>query len=108
MERRIIVRYEFVMNSEEFEIFEIMCNRDKYAYGYRVEGNWRNGNEKYYITMDENTLYKIERALEIYMSDFDFDYENERRKITTEEFEFYDSVKELYDDLTDERNEEEW
>lgn len=42
------------------------------------------------------------------MSDFDFDYENERRKITTEEFEFYDLVKELYDDLTDERNEEEW
>lgn len=103
MERRIIVRYEFVMSSEEFEIFNLICDSDKYAYGYYI-----NALEQYIVSMNREVLYRVERALEIYMSDFDFDYENERRKITTEEFEFYDSVKELYDDLTDERNEEEW
>ena len=103
MERRIIVRYEFVMSSEEFEIFNLICDSDKYAYGYYI-----NALEQYIVSMNREVLYRVERALEIYMSDFDFDYENERRKITTEEFEFYDLVKELYDDLTDERNEEEW
>ena len=103
MERRIIVRYEFVMSSEEFEIFNLVCDSDKYAYGYYI-----NALEQYIVSMNREVLYRVERALEIYMSDFDFDYENERREITTEEFEFYDSVKELYDDLTNERNEEEW
>ena len=103
MERRIIVRYEFVMSEAEFNIFNLVCDSDKYAYGYYI-----NALEQYIVSMNREVLYRVERALEIYMSDFDFDYENERRKITTEEFEFYDSVKELYDDLTDERNEEEW
>ena len=103
MERRIIVRYEFVMSEAEFNIFILICDSDKYAYGYYI-----NALEQYIVSMNREVLYRVERALEIYMSDFDFDYENERRKITTEEFEFYDSVKELYDDLTDERNEEEW
>ena len=103
MERRIIVRYEFVMSEAEFNIFNLICDSDKYAYGYYI-----NALEQYIVSMNREVLYRVERALEIYMSDFDFDYENERRKITTEEFEFYDSVKELYDDLTDERNEEEW
>ena len=108
MERRRIVRYEFVMSSEEFEVFEMICDSDKYAYGYRVEGNWRNNDEKYYVRMDEDTLYKIERALEIYIGEFEFDYESEVREITTAEWEFYDSVKELYNNITDEENEEEW
>ena len=103
MERRIIVRYEFVMSEAEFNIFNLICDSDKYAYGYYI-----NALDEYIVSMNREVLYRVERALEIYMSDFDFDYENERRKITTEEFEFYDSVKELYDDLTDERNEEEW
>ena len=103
MERRIIVRYEFVMSEAEFNIFNSICDSDKYAYGYYI-----NALDEYIVSMNREVLYRVERALEIYMSDFDFDYENERRKITTEEFEFYDSVKELYDDLTDERNEEEW
>jgi hypothetical protein len=103
MERRIIVRYEFVMSEAEFNIFNLICDSDKYAYGYYV-----NALEQYIVSMNREVLYRVERALEIYMSDFDFDYENERREITTEEFEFYDSVKELYDDLTNERNEEEW
>lgn len=103
MERRIIVRYEFVMSEAEFNIFNSICDSDKYAYGYYI-----NALEQYIVSMNREVLYRVERALEIYMSDFDFDYENERRKITTEEFEFYDLVKELYDDLTDERNEEEW
>ena len=103
MERRIIVRYEFVMSEAEFNIFNLICDSDKYAYGYYI-----NALDEYLVSMNREVLYRVERALEIYMSDFDFDYENERRKITTEEFEFYDSVKELYDDLTDERNEEEW
>jgi hypothetical protein len=103
MERRIIVRYEFVMSEAEFNIFNLVCDSDKYAYGYYI-----NALEQYIVSMNREVLYRVERALEIYMSDFDFDYENERREITTEEFEFYDSVKELYDDLTDERNEEEW
>ena len=108
MERRRIVRYEFVMNSEEFEIFNIMCDSDKYAYGYRIEGNWRNGNEKYYVTMDENTLYKVKRALETYIGEINFDYECKVREISREEWEFYDEVKELLDNITDEENEEEW
>ena len=103
MERRIIVRYEFVMSEAEFNIFNSICDSDKYAYGYYI-----NALDEYIVSMNREVLYRVERALEIYMSDFDFDYENERRKITTEEFEFYDLVKELYDDLTDERNEEEW
>ena len=103
MERRIIVRYEFVMSEAEFNIFNLICDSDKYAYGYYI-----NALDEYIVSMNREVLYRVERALEIYMSDFDFDYENERREITTEEFEFYDSVKELYDDLTDERNEEEW
>ena len=103
MERRRIVRYEFVMSSEEFNIFEMVCDSDKYAYGYRIEDD-----EKYYVRMNEEVLYRVEDALELYMSEFDFDFENERREITTEEWRFYYSVKELYNDLTDERNEEEW
>ncbi len=103
MERRKIVRYEFVMSEAEFNIFNLVCDSDKYAYGYYV-----NALDEYIVSMNREVLYRVENALEIYMSDFDFDYENERRKITTEEFEFYDSVKELYDDITDERNEEEW
>ena len=108
MERRKIVRYEFVMSSEEFETFNIMCDSDKYAYGYRIEGNWRNGDEKYYVTMDEDTLYRIERALEIYIGEFKFDYECEVREISREEWGFYDSVKELYYDLTNEDADEEY
>lgn len=103
MDRRKIVRYEFVMSEVEFNIFNLICDSDKYAYGYYV-----NALDEYIVSMNREVLYRVENALEIYMSDFDFDYENERRKITTEEFEFYDSVKELYDDITDERNEEEW
>jgi hypothetical protein len=91
------------MSEAEFNIFNLVCDSDKYAYGYYV-----NALEQYIVSMNREVLYRVERALEIYMSDFDFDYENERREITTEEFEFYDSVKELYDDLTNERNEEEW
>ena len=66
------------------------------------------------IRINELKLVLIEASRKYYvdnapiMSDFDFDYENERREITTEEFEFNESVKELYDDLTNERNEEEW
>ena len=103
MERRIIVRYEFVMSEAEFNIFNSICDSDKYAYGYYI-----NALDEYIVSMNREVLYRVERALEIYMSDFDFDYENERRKITTEEFEFNDSVKELYNDLTNERDEEEW
>jgi hypothetical protein len=103
MERRRIVRYEFVMSEAEFNTFNLVCDSDKYAYGYYI-----NALEQYIVSMNREVLYRVEGALEIYMADFDFDYENERRKITTEEFEFSDSVKELYDDLTNERNEEEW
>ena len=103
MIRRIIVRYEFVMSEAEFNIFNLICDSDKYAYGYYI-----NALDEYIVSMNREVLYRVERALEIYMSDFDFDYENERREITTEEFEFYDAVKELYDDITNERNEEEW
>ena len=108
MIRRRIVRYEFVMSSEEFDVFKIVCNSDKYAYGYRVEGNWRNGNEKCYVTMDENTLNRVEDALKVYIGEIDFDYECEVRDISREEWEFYDEVKELLDNITDEANEEEW
>ena len=59
MERRRIVRFEFVMSEAEFNIFEMVCDSDKYAYGYRVEGNWRNGDEKYYVRMNEEVLYRL-------------------------------------------------
>ena len=108
MERRRIVRFEFVMSEAEFKIFEIVCDSDKYAYGYRVEGNWRNGDEKYYVTMNEEVLYRVERALEVYIGEFEFDYECEIREITTAEWEFCNSVKELLNNITDEENEEEW
>ena len=36
MERRIIVRYEFVMSEAEFNIFNLICDSDKYAYGYYI------------------------------------------------------------------------
>ena len=103
MERRRIVRYEFVMSSEEFEVFEMMCDSDKYAYGYYV-----NSIEEYIVTMNSDVLYAVERALEIYIGEFEFDYECEIREISTEEWEFYDSVKELLNNITDEENEEEW
>ena len=103
MERRRIVRYEFVMSSEEFEVFEMMCDSDKYAYGYYV-----NSIEEYIVTMNSDVLYAVERALEIYIGEFEFDYECEVREISTEEWEFYNSVKELLNNITDEENEEEW
>ena len=101
MIRRRIIRYEFVMNEAEFSVFKIMC--EKYAYEYIV------GNDKeYYVVMNEEELYAVERALEIYIGEFEFDYECEVREISTEEWEFYDSVKELLNNITDEENEEEW
>ena len=103
MERRRIVRYEFVMSSEEFEVFEMMCDSDKYAYGYYV-----NSIEEYIVTMNSDVLYAVERALEIYIGEFEFDYDCEVREISTEEWEFYNSVKELLNNITDEENEEEW
>ena len=103
MERRRIVRYEFVMSSEEFEVFEMMCDSDKYAYGYYV-----NSIEEYIVTMNSDVLYAVERALEIYIGEFEFDYECEVREISTEEWKFYNSVKELLNSITDEENEEEW
>ena len=108
MERRRIVRYEFVMSDVEFDIFKMVCNSDKYAYEYRVEGNWRNGNEKYYVTMTEEVLDRVEDAMIAYIGEIDFDYESEAREISRAEWELYDDVKELYNDLTNERNEEEW
>jgi hypothetical protein len=103
MIRRRITTFEFVMNSEEFEVLNIMCDREQYAYGY-----YTNAMDEIIVRMTEDVLNQIERTLEIYMNDFDFDYENERREITTEEFEFNESVKELYESITDEDNEEEW
>ena len=108
MERRKIVRYEFVMSEAEFNVFNMVCDFDKYAYGYRVEGNWRNGDEEYIVTMNSDVLYAVERVLEIYIGEFEFEYECEVREISTEEWEFYNSVKELLNNITDEENEEEW
>jgi hypothetical protein len=96
------------MNEDEFDTFRLICDRDKYAYVYRKEGDWRNGDEKYYVTMNEEVLYRVENAIKAYIGEFEFDYECEVREISREEWEFYDVVKELYYDLTNKEAEEEY
>ena len=103
MIRRRIVRYEFVMSEAEFNIFNIVCDSDKYAYGYYI-----NALEEYVVSMNEEVLSRVEDAMKVCIGEIDFDYECEVREISTEEWEFYDKVKELLDNITDEDNEEEW
>ena len=103
MERRRIVRYEFVMSEAEFNIFNLVCDSDKYAYGYYV-----NALEEYIVTMKEEVLSRVEDALEGFIGKIDFEYECEIREINTKEWELYDAVKELYYNLTNEDEEEEY
>ena len=58
--------------------------------------------------MNEEILYRVEDAMKAYIGEIDFEYECEVREISTEEWELYDLVKELLDNITDEANEEEW
>ena len=103
MERKRIVRYEFVMSKAEFNIFNLVCDSDKYAYGYYV-----NALEEYVVTMKEEVLNRVEDAIRGFIGKIDFEYECEIREISTGEWEFYDAVKELYYDLTNEDEEEEY
>ena len=107
MIRRRIVRHEFIMSEAEFELFTAMCDPDKFAYGYVVSGNWRDGNEEVKVTMKEDTLYEVERVINHYICDFETDYEGELRDITTEEWEFYYDVKKLFEELMFSEEEEE-
>ena len=103
MIRRRIVRYEFVMSEAEFNIFNIVCDSDKYAYGYYI-----NALEEYIVSMNEEVLYRVEDAMRGFIGKIDFEYECEIREINTEEWELYDAVKELYYNLTNEDEEEEY
>lgn len=102
MIRRRIVRYEFVMSDEEFWTFNLICDANEYAYGYYV-----NSIGEYIVVMNSDVLYSVERALEIYIGEFEFDYECEVREISAEDWRLYDSVKELYNNITNEEEEEE-
>lgn len=102
MIRRRIVRHEFVMSEAEFELFTMMCEPDKYAYGYYL-----NAMNEFVVTMKSDILYAVERALEMYIGEFEFDYECEVRHITTEEWNFYFDVKELFKEMMYSEEEEE-
>ena len=103
MIRRRITTFEFVMNSEEFEVLNIMCDSEQYAYGY-----YTNAMEEIIVRMTEDVLDQVERTLTNYIYDMDTDYELETREIGREEWNFYYQVKDLYESITDENNEEEW
>ena len=103
MKKRTIIRYEFVMSEAEFNTFNLVCDSDKYAYGYYI-----NALDEYIVSMNKEVLYRVKNAMKECMGEIDFDYECEIREISREEWEFYDAVKELYDDIIDKRNEEEW
>lgn len=103
MIRRRIVRYEFVMSEAEFNVFNIVCDSDKYAYGYYI-----NALDEYIVSMNEDVLNRVEDAMKSYIGEIDFEYECEVREISRGEWEFYDEVKEILDGITDEANEEEW
>ena len=97
-----IVKYEFVMSEAEFNIFNSICNSDKYAYGYYI-----NALDEYVVSMNREVLCRVKNAMKECMGEIDFDYECEVREISREEWEFYDSVKELFYNLTNENEEEE-
>ena len=103
MIRRRITTFEFVMDNKEFEILNIMCDSEKYAYGY-----YTHAMEEIIVRMTEDVLDQVERTLNNYICEIDTDYELETREIGRAEWDFYYQVKELYEDLTDEDNEEEY
>ncbi len=102
MERRRIVRHEFVMSEAEFELFTMMCDSDKYAYGYYL-----NAMDEFIVTMKSDVLYAVERTINHYICDFETDFEGELREITTEEWNFYYDVKELFEEMMFSEEEEE-
>ena len=108
MIKRRIVKYEFVMDEEEFKVVMAVCDPNEFLYGYTTEGNWRNGNEKTKVTMTERILDEVEAELERYIAEIDTAFDFEEREITREEWIFYDSVKELLKGLQDEDYYEEW
>ena len=71
MIKRRIVKYEFVMNEEEFKVLMAVCDPNEFLYGYTTEGNWRNGNEKTKVTMTERILDEVEAELERYIAEID-------------------------------------
>jgi hypothetical protein len=91
------------MSEEEFNTFNLVCDSDKYAYGYYI-----NALEQYIVSMKEEVLYRVKKALETYISKFEFDFESEIRKMNREEWNFYYSVKKLLKGLQDEDYYEEW
>ena len=102
----MVERYEFVMNEAEFIAFEMICDRDKYAYGYHV--NSTEEYEEYMIVMDEDILNAVRKALEIYIDKFDFDYEREVREanlndelvcISAHDLRIYETAKRIYNNV---------
>ena len=108
MIKKRIVKYEFVMNEEQFKVLMAVCDPNEFLYSYITEGNWRNGNEKTKVTMTERILDEVEVELERYIARINTAFDFEEREITREEWEFYDSVKELLEGLQDENYYEEW
>lgn len=97
-----IVKYKFVMNEEQFKVLMAVCDSNEFLYSYTTE------NKKIKVTMTERILDEVEVELERYIARVDTAFDFEEREITREEWEFYDSVKELLKGLQDENYYEEW
>ena len=108
MIKKRIVKYEFVMNEEQFKVLMAVCDPNEFLYSYTTEGNWRNGNEITKVTMTERILDEVEVELERHIARVNTAFDFEEREITREEWEFYYSVKELLEGLQDENYYEEW
>lgn len=98
----MVERNEFVMSEAEFVAFEMICDRDKYAYEYHI-----NSTEEYeeYVVVMNNAVRK---ALEIYIDKFDSDYEREVREadlndelvcISAHDLRIYNLAREIYNNM---------
>ena len=102
----MVERYEFVMSETDFIAFEMICDSDKYAYGYHV--NSTEEYEEYVIVMNNDILNAVRKALKIYIDKFDLDYEREVREanlndelvcISAHDWRIYETAKRIYNNM---------
>ncbi len=97
------VRYEMVMSNEEINAFTEVCSAEHYEY-------WININEEEgwtVLIIGEETLDEVKYELDAYLCNIDNAFDAEM-DISTEEWNRYAIVKNLYKDIVVTTIEEEW
>lgn len=95
MKMNIKIRFEMMMSQEEIEVLMMICNPEDYAYGYRYisEDEWL------VETEDESLLEEMADELHRYICNLNIDFELDERVISSDEWERYEIVKEIWSEM---------